>query len=275
MDQRAPQPYVLGHSETELRRLAMQSAFFGELTEDVFGRAGIGTGMQVLDVGSGAGDVAFLAARLVGPTGSVLGIDRSEEAVKRASARAAAEGLGWCRFSVADVEAFETTERFDAIVGRLVVMYFADPARTLRSLARHLVPGGVLAFHEIVISSVRTAPPIPLARRVTEWLVAAFERAGAEPDMGLKLDAVFRAAGLPRPQTHAAARLIAGEDSAGYAVFAGVTRSLLPAIERFGIATAAEVDIDTLADRMREATVAADACWLSPVMVGAWARTEA
>ncbi|MFG3592400.1 hypothetical protein [Bradyrhizobium sp. RDI18] len=51
-----------------------------------------------------------------------------------------------------------------------------------------------------------------------------------------------------------------------------MARSLLPAFERFGIATAAEVDIDTLADRLRDATVAADACWLSPVLVGAWAR---
>ena len=55
-------------------------------------------------------------------------------------------------------------------------------------------------------------------------------------------------------------------------MIAAVTRSLLPAIEKFGIATVAEVDIDTLADRLRKATIAADACWLSPVMVGAWAR---
>ena len=75
-------PYVLGHSDPELNRLAMQSAFWGELTEEVFRRAGIGVGMHVLDIGSGAGDVAFLAARLVGPTGSVLSIDRSEDAIK-------------------------------------------------------------------------------------------------------------------------------------------------------------------------------------------------
>jgi SAM-dependent methyltransferase len=89
MDAITTQPYVLGHSDIELRRLAMQSAFWGELTEEIFRRAGIGVGMHVLDIGSGAGDVAFLAAKLVGPSGSVLGIDRSESAVKRASARAA------------------------------------------------------------------------------------------------------------------------------------------------------------------------------------------
>ena len=99
-----------------------------------------------------------------------------------------------------------------------------------------------------------------------------FRRAGI---MGLRLDATFRAAGLRPPEPFAAARPVAGADSAGYAVFAAVTRSLLPAIEKFGIATPAEVDIDTLADRLREATVAANAYWLSPMMVGAWAQIRA
>ena len=275
MDAIAARPYVLGHSETEFRRLALQSAFWGELTGEVLRRAGIGTGLHVLDIGSGAGDVALLAARLVGPSGSVLGIDRSADAVKRASARAAAEGLGWCRFAVADAEAFEADRRFDAIVGRLVLMYFKDPARTLRSLVRNLKPAGIVAFHEIVLTSMRCVPPVPVVSRAAQWMVAAFESAGTVVDMGLRLDATFRAAGLPAPETFAAARPVAGAESAGYAVFAAVMRSLLPAIEKSGIATAAEVDIDTLADRLRDATVAADASWLSPVLVGAWSRKGA
>ena len=275
MPETAIQPYVLGHSEDELRRLAMQAAFWGELTEEVLRRAGIRAGMHVLDIGSGAGDVAILAARLVGPSGSVLGIDRSQDAVGRASARAAAEGLSWCGFAVGDAQAFATNQRFDAVIGRLVLMYISDPAATLRGLARHVRPGGIVAFQEIVLNSICSAPPLPLANRVARWVVAAFERAGAEADMGLKLDAAFRAADLPASGCYAASRPIAGADSAGYAVFAAVARALLPAIEKFGIATAAEVDIDTLAGRLRDETVAADACWLSPVLVGAWARVGA
>src|SRR5215468_3090391 len=49
----ATRPYVLGHSETELRRLTLQSAFWDELTEEVLSRAGIGAGMHILDIGSG------------------------------------------------------------------------------------------------------------------------------------------------------------------------------------------------------------------------------
>lgn len=69
--------YVLGHSSAELQRLIDQSRFFGDLTAQVLRQAGLGRGMRVLDVGCGAGDVSFLAASIVGPTGEVIGIDRS------------------------------------------------------------------------------------------------------------------------------------------------------------------------------------------------------
>lgn len=271
MDMTTTPKYVLGDSEPELRRLALQAAFWGEFTEDVFRRAGIGPGMHVLDVGSGAGDVAFIAARLVGPSGSVLGIDRSGDAVKQARSRALAMGLHGCRFDVADAQTFRTGQRFDAVVGRLVLMYLHDPAGALRSFAQHLRPGGILAFHEMIMNSMRfVAPPVALVADVTSWVIAAFERSGANVDMGLHLDAAFRAAGLGSPETHTAARLVADAESAGYAILAGVTRSLLPVMERFGIATAAEVDIDTLADRLRDAVVTAGSGWLTPVLTGAW-----
>ncbi|TRC98361.1 hypothetical protein FJV77_07875 [Mesorhizobium sp. WSM4306] len=52
--------YELGHSDRELRRLATQAALVDPMTRDYLRRAGIQTGMQVLDIGSGAGGVAFL-----------------------------------------------------------------------------------------------------------------------------------------------------------------------------------------------------------------------
>ena len=66
-------PYLFGHSQSELRRLAKQGTFYALATEDMMRRAGITPGMRALDVGSGAGDVALLAARLVGASGVVVG----------------------------------------------------------------------------------------------------------------------------------------------------------------------------------------------------------
>ena len=67
--------YVVGRSEGEARRLERQAELFELPTRRLFEAAGISSGMKVLDLGSGAGDVAFLAAELVGPTGRVVGVD--------------------------------------------------------------------------------------------------------------------------------------------------------------------------------------------------------
>src|SRR5262245_20978923 len=67
--------YVMGHTDRERRRLALQASILQPFTEQLFRRAGIATGMHVLDVGCGVGDVSLLAARLIGRTGSVTSID--------------------------------------------------------------------------------------------------------------------------------------------------------------------------------------------------------
>src|SRR5688572_25368686 len=94
--------YILGHANEELERLIGQSRFLGDLTEHFLRLAGLQSGMRVLDVGCGAGDLSFLAASLVGPTGHVTGIDRSPDSVALASTRAAAAGLSNLRFVECD-----------------------------------------------------------------------------------------------------------------------------------------------------------------------------
>ena len=85
--------YPLGYTEDEARRLVDQAAFFEDLTEKVLRRAGIGSAMQVLDLGCGVGDVSLLTARIVGTSATVFGIDRSAASVETARGRAAAVGV--------------------------------------------------------------------------------------------------------------------------------------------------------------------------------------
>ena len=80
--------YLLGHTDREQRRLAGQAALIGPDTEALFREAGLCPGMSVLDVGSGLGDVALLAGKLVSPGGRVLGIERSLEGIAIAKQRA-------------------------------------------------------------------------------------------------------------------------------------------------------------------------------------------
>src|SRR5262249_20357929 len=95
---------------------------------------------------------------------------------------------------------------------------------------------------------------------------------GAELDMGTKLYATFLRAGLPAPDMMAATPVACGPTSSGYEDLAKVLRSLLPLIERNGLAQTAEIGIDTLAARLRDDAVANDRVMFLSRVVGAWAR---
>src|ERR1700735_825910 len=75
---------ALGNTDAEHERLIRQPMILAPLTERFFRQAGIGPGQRVLDLGSGVGDVAMLAARLVGPAGEVVGVERDARSIARA-----------------------------------------------------------------------------------------------------------------------------------------------------------------------------------------------
>ena len=262
--------YPLGYSQLEARRLAEQGALLEDLTANVFRRAGLREGMTVLDIGCGVGDVSTLAARLVGPRGAVLGIDRAASSVQTARSRATALGVAHARFEQADLASFETDQTFDALVGRLVLLYLPDPAGTLRRLSQYLRPGGIVAFQEFDMTATSQVPAGALFVKVRSWLLAAFTAAGAQLDMGTKLYSTFLRAGLPPPDMTAATPIVCGPVPTGYGYPVGVLRSLLPLIERTGIASAAEIDIDTLAMRMHEDALVYERVMFLPRVVGAW-----
>ena len=266
------QDYPLGYSEAEARRLAQRAALLEPLTRDLFERAGLGAGMKVLDIGCGIGDVSLLAAAMVGAQGCVLGIDRSTSSVKAARRRTAARGVTHVEFQVADLATFETDQMFDALIGRLVLLYLPDPAATLRRLARHLRPGAIVAFQEYDRSQYSQMPAGELFMQIRCWILDAFAAAGTELDMGTKLYSTFVHAGLPPPSMSATTQIACGPNSAEYEYPVGVLRSLLPFLERTGIARAAEIGVDTLAARLRDYAVAHERVTFSPRLVGAWTK---
>jgi ubiquinone/menaquinone biosynthesis C-methylase UbiE len=265
--------YPLGYTEEEARRLATQAAFFEDLTRDVFRRAGIGVGMHVLDLGCGVGDVSFLAAGMVGASGAVLGIDRSASSIETARSRAMAFGLGNVEFEVSELDTFnDHGRRFDALIGRLVLLYLPDPVATLRQFRNLLRPDGLIAFQEVDMDQISQFPASELFTRVVSWIIAAFKAGGTETNMGRRLHSIFLRAGLPQPTMIAASRVEGGPDAYAYTFVTGIVRSLLPLVERAGLASAQEVAIDTLADRLRQDAAANERVVFLPRMVGAWSR---
>src|SRR5213594_2738489 len=264
--------YALGHSEQELQRLSHQGQVFGPFTRQLFEEAGVSQGMRVLDVGCGSGDVAFLAADLVGPSGEVVGVDRERTAVDWANARAHSRGTRNVKFVEGDPAEMEFDRQFDAVVGRLVVMYYPDPVDTVRKLMRHVRPGGLIVFQELDLANARSLPIAPLFERSLAWIKQTLSATGAQIQLGLELYPVFLAAGLPRPSMRVDALIGGGPQCPLYEILAELIQSLLPAMEKLKIASAAEVGIATLAQRMRDEVVALRGVVRSAGFIGAWSR---
>ena len=134
--------FQLGHPQSEHETLSVLSRTFQTFTRQQFAEAGLKEGMSVLEIGSG-GDVALIAGEFVGRSGSVVGIEQSRAAVDYATHHAAVRGLDNVKFIEAHIEQdlpFDT--QFDALVGRIILMFLPSPAVTLRRLARHVRPGG-------------------------------------------------------------------------------------------------------------------------------------
>lgn len=264
-------PYLFEFSTQEGRRLQSQAELLAPSTRALFKSAGITRGMKVLEVGSGAGDVTLLAAALVGPTGTVVGIERNPASLERARARVQAAGLTQVAFVEGDLTSLRPEGEFDAVVGRLVLQHLPDPALVLRGLVRLLRPGGIVAFQEIAIPQMgASAPPVLLLDQVYRWVNEGLRRAGVESRFGLHLYRVFLDAGLPAPTLYCDAFAGAGPDWGWYEVIAESVRTLLPVIIGQGIATAEEIAIDTLAQRCREAAVSQRSIVLAPDYISAW-----
>lgn len=264
--------YVLGHEPGELQRLAVQSDYWGEATLELLTRAGIARGMRVLDLGSGGGDVAFLAARMVGEAGSVLGIDRSATALETARRRALEMKLSNVRFETAMLEDLRLEGRFDAVIGRLVLLYVAEPARLLARVAKGLTPGGILAFLEMEMNAAHQVPAVPAVKQAHDWLIEGFRRAGVWSDLGPQLWRAFRDAGLPQPQMFVRTRMEAAPAIESTNLLTETLRSLLPMMEASGVVKASELQIESLAQRLQRALSDAQATLIMPNMVGTWTR---
>lgn len=264
--------YVLGHADAEVQRLLLQGRLYDHYTEHALRLAGLRPGMRVLDVGSGPGDVSFVAARLVGPTGSVLGVDAAPEMIELARARAAEHGLSTVRFSQSTIDAIDLDEPVDAIVGRLILMHLPDPAAALRRLSAFVRPGGVIAFSENDITGARSVPDMPLFGRVTAGIVRAFEAMGLSARFGTTLHTIFADAGLGAPQLTLGTPIGTAADTDILAYAAEVWRLVSPIAARGGFAIDEVADIDNFVPRFREEALAANALITMPPIITAWAR---
>ena len=266
--------YLLGSTDAEHERLIRQAVRLAPVTEGFFREAGIGPGQRVLDLGSGVGDVAMLAARLVGPSGEVVGIERDPRSITRARTRAAGAGLRNVTFTQSDVAQFPSDKPFDAAVGRYILQFLPDPAAVLRSLSQRVRPGGIIAFQEGSWAPfVLLSAHLPLWSASVSLLHEASLRSGVNLEMGLALHKSFQDAGLPAPNMRLEMEL--GHDPDFTRWVSDVVCTLQTKIRDVGLSLESLGDLDTLQERLQEEVASSNTVvpWIG--LVAAWCRTSA
>src|SRR3984893_16376754 len=263
--------YALGYTNSEHERLIRQATRIAPYTDRLFREAGIGPGQRVLDLGSGVGDVSMLLARIVGSSGEIVGIERDACSIARAHARVAEAGLRNGSLTQDDVNQMISDNPFDAAAGRFILMFLPDPASVLRSLARLVRPGGVLAFQEPSWAPFLTrAETLPLWSGVVSSIHETFLRSGVNPEMGPDLYRIFQEIGMPAPAMHMEIPL--GSDSYYSRVVCEVLDNLRPLAQQHEVSLDVLGDFATLSERV-QAEIVASGTFVSWVpLVGAWVR---
>jgi ubiquinone/menaquinone biosynthesis C-methylase UbiE len=238
--------YPLESTDRERDRLERQARTQRPFTERLMRAAGAVPGASVLDLGTGAGDVALLAAELVGPTGRVVTIDRDPANLERASQRIASLGLTnitCVRGNIAE----PPDEQFDLAIGRFVLMYQPDPVAVVRAIARTVRPGGAVAFQEMQMHAGIRGDPYPEPPEdfnVVMPQLAAAMYGFVQNSLGPRLPSILADAGLDVSGWHfEMAGPIVGRDDAAV-LLPELMRTFTPLAVATGALKAEEVDAD-------------------------------
>jgi cyclopropane fatty-acyl-phospholipid synthase-like methyltransferase len=242
-----------------------------DFTTRLLSDAGIGQGMRILDVGCGSGDVSFLLCDLVGGGGEVIGVDHDAHVIAIARQRTIAHDHPSLIFIESGLQELQdSVGTFDAIVGRRILMYQKDAVATIRALSKCLRPGGVMVFQEHdTTMAPASLDPFPMHKRAQCWIQEMIAREGADLHIGFNLHRIFTQAGLTVESVRAEC-LVQTPDTP-YSLGA-IVRACLPRIIALGVASAEEVEIETLQERLDQERAASSSVYVGDVMFGSWAR---
>jgi SAM-dependent methyltransferase len=151
---------TLGYSQADLAE-GGQDAYLGLGCGNPLAIAGLQVGETVVDLGSGAGFDCFLAAKRVGSTGKVIGVDMTPEMVERAQALADRNGVTNVSFRLGTIEALPVEdESVDTVFSNCVINLSPDKRQVFREAYRVLRRGGRIQVSDIVLEK-----PLPFFLR--------------------------------------------------------------------------------------------------------------
>ena len=190
--------YVLGTHDEEMARLGLQHEVWRAAVLDCWKRAGIADGKRVLDLGAGPGYATLDLAKIVGPTGEVVALERSAKFVRSLRSRIAEQSLTNVRVYEIDLMT-DDLPRGDYGFSwcRWVMSFVSDPSRLVRKLAGVMPATGIAIFHEYAhYETWRFLPRLPLQEKFREHVVATWRESGGEPDGANQLPELLAANGF-------------------------------------------------------------------------------
>ncbi len=190
MSESVDRDYVLGTHDQEIARLGLQHRVWRSRVIDAWARAGIGAGQTVIDVGAGPGYASVDLAELVGSTGRVVAIERSQRFLATLASERSTRGLVQLQAHECDLDDLERlpVTGADAAWCRWVLAFVRDPRRVLTAMVAALRPGGVLVLHEYFdYATWRLLPQVSTFEAFVEVVMTTWRSEGGEPDIGLRL----------------------------------------------------------------------------------------
>jgi 2-polyprenyl-3-methyl-5-hydroxy-6-metoxy-1,4-benzoquinol methylase len=195
--------YWLGYRQAEQERLGQQAEQLAHEAVRLFDEIGVPESARILEIGCGPRGCLDLLAERVGPTGRVVGIEVSEEAVDFARAFVAERGLSNVEVMCGDARATGLDrESFDVVTSRLVLVNVPHPEEIVREAVALARPGGAVAFHEIDFVAVLCDPPSRAFTALVDLFVTFTRSNGNDLYIGRRLHRLLREAGLVDVRTH-------------------------------------------------------------------------
>jgi SAM-dependent methyltransferase len=192
-----PDPYVLGYRQAEQERLQLQARELAPESSWLFDQIGVPHGARVVELGCGPHGCLELLAERVGPSGSVVGVERSADAVALARKLLAERGLRNVELLERDARSTGLPrESFDLATARLVLVNIPQPEQIVAELTALVRPRGWVALHEADYVSHVCDPPLPAWTSLVELLESYSRQNGIDPFIGRKLPRLLRDAGL-------------------------------------------------------------------------------
>ncbi len=176
-------------------RMDLLAAVHAPATLVVLDMVGVAPGGRCVDLGCGGGHVTMELARRVGPSGHVTGVDLDDALLGAARQEAAARGLNNVTFRVGPVEDF-VDSGLDLAFARMLLSHLRDPAAVVGAMADAVRSGGVVIVEDVHFGGCFTEPACPAYDHWVEWFRETVRRNGGDNDIGPRLPALLREAGL-------------------------------------------------------------------------------